>query len=344
VARQSSEQTSERIKDQQNQAAEQGRWHGGRYPYGIDIARDEHGRPAKGATPFLVEHEAEVVREMAQAVLEGRSLLSIERELNGRGEPAPKGGRWHYPNIRKILTAPATAGRRGRNGTVVGELADWPPVLDADTWEAVKAVLAGRTKHRTRAPHRYLLTNFVWAASTGDRLQSARESASDNRRRAYSGPGAWVDAAALEDLVEEIVKRATDTLTLPLVTTKRDVGPAAKIARLEQKLDRLILQHNRDEITDRQLAVGSADLRAQIDAIRASLAADPAPTPGKVAALLGRPGELRARWDGLDFETKRAVFTALGLRVEVGPSIVDGARVALTDRVDVALTKLPARP
>ncbi len=340
VARQSSEQTSERIKDQQVQAAERGRWHGGRYPYGVGVARDTDGRPVKGAKPFLVEHEAEEVRWMATAVLEGRSLLSIERELNARGVAAPGGGRWNYPEVRKLLTTPATAGKRGRNGQVVGTLTDWPAVLDADTWEAVRAVLEARGRRRTRAPHRYVLTNFVWSAA-GQPMHSARDSHSDGGRRLYSGPGAWAVAAELEDLVEQFVLRATDRLALPVVATKRDVGPAAEIARLERKLDGLVLQHNRDEITDRQLALGSADLRARIDAVRLRLAAVPTPTPSKVAALLGRPGELRARWGGLDFETLRAVFAALGLRVEVGPTIVDGRRLPLADRVTVDLTKLP---
>jgi DNA invertase Pin-like site-specific DNA recombinase len=346
VARQSSEQTSERIKDQQAQAAERGRWHGGNYPYGVDVERDENGKPVKGAMPFLVEHEAAVVREMAEAVLEGRSLLSIERELNRRGVPAAGGGRWHYPNVRRILVSPATAGKRKRNGQVVGELVDWPAILDVDTWEAVGAVLSDRTKPRRRAPHRYLLTNFVWAASTGERMQSKRERPDRGiqPKRGYYGPGAWIDAAVLEAFVEDYVLDRMDHVTLPVVAAKRDVGPAGEIARLQAKRDALVRMFNRDEIDERSLVVGQHDLDRQIDKIRQALADTPTPTPRRVAALLGRPGELRARWDDLDFETKRAVFDALGLRVEVAPARNAGPRSQpVQERVDVQLTKLPSK-
>jgi hypothetical protein len=77
-------------------AAREGRWNGGKAPYGYAVrgGRLVPGDPA----------EVAVLRELFARYAAGRdSLRELARDLNRRGVPSPCGCRWHYNVIRKIL-------------------------------------------------------------------------------------------------------------------------------------------------------------------------------------------------------------------------------------------------
>ncbi len=89
----------------------------------------------------LVPEEAEHVRWMAGEIVSGRSLQGVARDLNARGVPTTTGKAWQHQTIKGLLTNPKAAGLVKLNGDIIGE-GNWKPLLDRDTWETVRAIIA----------------------------------------------------------------------------------------------------------------------------------------------------------------------------------------------------------
>jgi hypothetical protein len=132
--------TSERIRDRNESARQQGKLtNGGSRPYGWTVDRSMH-----------VKAEADVVREVARRVIDGEPLTSVCRDLNQRGEPTAGGRRWTVKNLRVMLSSPRHAGRLQHRGeTVLGPdgnpvTATWEPILPPDVFDQLQAALAAR--------------------------------------------------------------------------------------------------------------------------------------------------------------------------------------------------------
>lgn len=155
------ERTSERARRAKSQRAADGLYRGGMRPYGYE---------ADGVT--VREDEAGVIREAATAILAGRSLKAVAKELNGAGrqavrlvrvEGAPRSDQrrvevrvdWNYASLKDVLIRPRNAGllasgRAGRSTetfTVVGR-AVWPAVLEEETWRAVLDLLTDPARRK----------------------------------------------------------------------------------------------------------------------------------------------------------------------------------------------------
>jgi DNA invertase Pin-like site-specific DNA recombinase len=91
IARHESEQKSERVRRARRQAAESGRAHG-RLGYGYDDRQR------------IIPSEAAVVREVADRVLRGETLMSIARDLNERGVPSPGAGGWVWQQVKRAVS------------------------------------------------------------------------------------------------------------------------------------------------------------------------------------------------------------------------------------------------
>jgi site-specific DNA recombinase len=165
--------SSTRIKRKLKELADTGQYHGGPKPYGYEgPLKDEHGVVINRARigKAIVEEEATIVRETARQILSGKSLRSVVIGLNRRGIPAPRGALWTRRTLKVVLTHPRVAGLRQHQGTVVGD-ADWPAILDHETWERVRLVLLAPDRGRAHATGRsYLLTGFIYCGKCGKRL------------------------------------------------------------------------------------------------------------------------------------------------------------------------------
>lgn len=128
------ERTGERVARAQKQAAEAGKFRGGLRPYGFE-ADGVTVRPA----------EAKVIRESSKAVLAGRSARSLARELNEKGMTTSTGKPWTYIQLTDVLIRPRNAGLihtgRPRGEFEIVGPAQWPAIVDEDTWRAVHAML-----------------------------------------------------------------------------------------------------------------------------------------------------------------------------------------------------------
>jgi DNA invertase Pin-like site-specific DNA recombinase len=130
--------------------------------FGYRHGLDEQGRKAL----FVVEEQADALRWAADAMLSGWSLTAIADELTERGFTGAQGKRLRTGSIRSILNSPTVAGRRVHRGEDVGP-GNWPAILDMDTWQAVRARLAGTRTIRRRDGRDYPVSAAVFAGNNG---------------------------------------------------------------------------------------------------------------------------------------------------------------------------------
>jgi site-specific DNA recombinase len=310
LAAKESQVKSERQKLKQADIASQGRSHGGRRAYGYTADRKA-----------LVEDEAAHIRWAASQVLAGRSLRSIAAELSERGATTVAGGKWRSSNLGTYLRRPMLSGQRVTHGQITGA-AEWPAVLDLGQWEAVRNLLANPDRRVSKsAPRVYLLSGIARCGVCGGPMRG-RSNASAGLGPAYfcqEGPGCAYRRADLVDVQvrDAVVMRlaevdATGALMAPADPSEQQRLQGA-IAELEGLQDSLMRMRVRQEITEKQLATGTAEANAQLATLRDQLAQleVTARRPAAVLDGLAGAGDAAARFDALPLEGRRAVISLL---------------------------------
>lgn len=161
AARYEVDQTKKRIKAAADQRAKEGRPGGGLRPFGYE----------KGGM-IIRESEAAIVRECTDALLAGRTLASLARELRARGVTGTQGKPVTYNNLRDLLLKPRNAGivARGlpnRNATTNNSTrpyeeigpAQWPAIVPEEKWRALVKLLTDpgrRSYHGNVRESKYL--------------------------------------------------------------------------------------------------------------------------------------------------------------------------------------------
>ncbi len=359
IDRAEAKRTAERVSRAAKQRAEQGRHHGGRraFGYGPLVATDHTGRPVRDFHAVVPE-EADIIRGIAADILAGVPLGTIARRLNAAGVPTVtkahrgscannvKGRRawvdcpcpyraWDATTLREMMVNPRLIGMRGyqtratrrSTGTiaVMGE-AKWPQILDADTWEQVRAILTDSARRTNTDAERVrrVLAGFVYCGSCGHKLTA--NGASSNRlycqRRDGRCPGkVRIGEGFVVGLVSLAVRERLDELVLQPAATADPV--AAEVATLEAR---------KTALADRW-AAGKMDDDAYDDAHKAIArqireAQTRMRTSARRHATL--PVEGAAGWDELgdDIAAKRVILTQLIDGVIVGGNgTIEGDKV-----------------
>lgn len=337
------EQTRSRIRAQKAQAAASGKYRGGPRPYGYE--RD-------GLT--IREDEAQVVREATRDVLAGRSLSAVARELAGRGlVTASKGLPWEYDSLRDMLLRPRNAGllskgRPGREGFEIVGAAQWPALVDEDSWRALHALLTDPARRISHTTERRWLGSGIYTCGK-DGCGALMRAAPHSRGPDKSRTPAWhyrcegqahltVETsrtdrfvrAALAELVRDPRVLAGMTAPDPDLAAHRE----RRIA-LAHRLDGLEADYVAGRIDGSQFQRFTAQVQADLDDVDERIAASVRRSASSPVLRAADPG--RALLDA-PLDVQRAVLRSL-LRVEIAPAEKKGAkwskdRIKMTEAVE----------
>jgi site-specific DNA recombinase len=300
------EEASERAKRERQQRREQGRWNGGKRPFGWD--RD-------GTTPRPTEQA--MIREACERIL-------IARQWTAAGYPPPQGGAHWIPNtIREIVRNPRIAGMLPD-----GRPAVWPAIVDEATWRGVVAVLADSARYSGRGPSR-MLTALAYCgacldASEATGTDTGRPSVHGGTDRHGNPLYCCANRNHLGRRVEPVDRWVTDVVLAWLARERitppprADTGPLAALAAgLRARLGEAADLYAAGRIDAAQLDRITATVRAELDAVETQLTLA---TSGRTLAALPRDlDSLRAGWAVWDIDRRRAILKATGLHITVYP-------------------------
>jgi len=278
----------------------EGRWSGGRRPFGL--------RPKNGRL-VVDEAEAALIREAAERFLAGAGLRTIANDWNRRGIRTPrKGDRarggtrntglWRATTIRDVLRSDRHAGTtltRRDHARVVRK-------LDEQAKQAT-----------TPRGEKYMLTGLVVCGVCGGRLVGRP----DNGQRNYiCNATGRVHLRIVAEVVEDVVTRRAADASRPATEGVADPsGPLlAERDRIEAEMEAL----GESDLPDAVLRGRARRLQRELDDVEKRIEDLPAPVSGFSYLLEDVPEPAPNEW--------REIVETVVDRVEIGPNVADGVR------------------
>lgn len=321
------ERKSARQKSATAQAAAQGRWIGGRRAFGYE---------ADGVT--IRPGEAEAIREGYAMILAGEPVTAVMRAWNDRGLKSTQNKRDGSPNTwarggtRDVLLNPRNAGlrrhrpensheafRQNPEAFIVGR-AEWPGVVDEDTWRAAVRILVSPDRRRPAINAQALLTGVGRCGRcAAEGIDSTMHTGGARRHyrtyRCKTNPSHLArQAEPIEEYVEAVmVERLSrpDALAVFAPTVEaatRDLG--AEADTLRRRLDDLAVQYADGMFTPQQFRTVNDRVRSRLGEVEADMATAGA---ADLVAPLVTSGDVAAAWADLTTPRKRNVIDALAV-------------------------------
>ena len=204
----------------------------------------------------VIPAERDVVLAMAEHLLEGGSVNALCRDLTEQGIASTGGLDWQPQSVTKLLGNPKLAGFATLNGDIIGE-GGWEPLLDRETWETVRGMLAARRRGSAR-PRVSLLAGMIYCGRchapmvTGSRMNKAKQTVRTYRCtrlphiescKAVSGV-----AAPIEEIVEAYARVRLDDPRIGQRIAALRALPPKLLVEIGDLEDRIVeLEHQLDE-------------------------------------------------------------------------------------------------
>jgi hypothetical protein len=304
IAQREVEHGRDRIRRQKAQAADAGKWRGGRRPFGYE---------PDGVT--VREFEAVALRGAVASLLAGQSLRSIAKEMADRGvmTASKSPSRIDEQALRRILLRPRNAGLVELRGEILGIKAEWAPILTEDTWRAAVSLLADPSRKTTTGNGRRWLGSGLYVCGlcgstmrttmSGDKVRVYRCNATAHVSRSQAA----VDEYVLAVLAERL--RLPDAASLLAQESPETVEPLrAEAAALRRRLDQVALDYADGSLTGRQAKLATDTIQTKLRATETALAS--AGRTNGLGAVLSAPDPGQAFLDA-PLGRKRAVIDAL---------------------------------
>ncbi|MGW3290387.1 recombinase family protein [Streptomyces sp. NPDC001002] len=163
---------SDRIKRNKRKVAEQGRYHGGPPRYGrVRAIKDQFGRVTNTGSVGvdIVEHEAEILNETIDRVVQGWPLMSIVRDLKKRGVVRVGGKPFTVTTLRQTISSKHLVGIRVYKGREYPGA--YPAIIkDRKKWEKAMAILKANEQLKGADARSYLLTGWCKCGKCANKM------------------------------------------------------------------------------------------------------------------------------------------------------------------------------
>lgn len=320
-----SEHKADRIRRQKAQAAQAGKYLGGRVPWGwkkADAVLDEQGREHGGR--IVLDAAAAVhIRGGIEAIIAGRSLVSVTRDWAAAGAVSLSGRRMNTTQVRRVLLRPRNAGLMTFHGEVVSD--QWPPIVPLDSFRKCEAILTDESRPRqSEAKFKYLLSGVVRCYCgrymTGFGAEGYRRS---YRCRVHEEGGKYVPGHAnramgpLDEYVRQIAiewlgrpeSKATMLAELQRVEDQFEPVERQDVADLINRKHSLARLFAQGAISESQLVEGSKEIEAALGNLESVAAVNGGNRALSGILLADNPGGEFLRADiEIQREVLRAVF------------------------------------
>ncbi len=271
--------------------SDQGRWDGGRIPYGYRPVQrhitDDFGRSRTAW--FLVKDDdgtALVAGRMVDDAFAGKSSRAIAADLNAEGVTTSLGREWHDNAVRRVLTSPALAGyvvkmegnrqtvRRDRNGQPI-RFTDHP-IISEERWRDLQDALNSRGRRRGQPQARHMLWDVAFCRNCSqpceDELPCAKHDVKLYGQRrvkhAEKGNHYWckrcgfmIELEFLEQYVEWRLLKEAGRKPMMEPKTIRGSDHSAEIIKLERRIERLRMELDTEYDEDLERSIHKAEAR-----------------------------------------------------------------------------------
>jgi site-specific DNA recombinase len=323
---------TERVLEARAEVAAEGRWLGGKRPFGWEPDPDppldedgepwldDDGKPKKGILR-LRQAEAGVLAESTLDVIAGRGGATIERDWLAAGLRNAAGKPYRWTEIRRLILRARNAGLMEHNGQVTGK-AHWPAIVTETEWRAACATLAGPSRRSSPGPARKHLLSFiarcgrcggpVIASSTA---QGVKDGGRRGVYRCREGTRGHLtrDKAPLDALAAALVTGWFAREDAARILIRPDDGRQLQLAALysdKAEIEDRMMQrdrlHRKRVITDRMLEEGLAELREELAGVKERIAA--ASLADVLVPMIGDP---EGTWEGMSLDQRRAAVRRL---------------------------------
>ncbi|WP_071287719.1 recombinase family protein [Mycolicibacterium llatzerense] len=273
------------------QAAQQGRWTGGRRPFGYVGARDLH------------DAEAALIRKAYVDIITGSSLHAVARNWNQMGVTTTLNNPWDGPGVRKVLINPRYIGKRSYKGDVVGD-AEWPAIVDENTFATVRAILTepGRWKNPSRE-RTGMLTGILMCGKCGGTMKSGY-----NLNHTYKCRNGDMSRRRepIDRLVDKLIMRflaSPEAKELEIDPARDDIFELRTEEKaLLAKMEKLGSDYAEGFLNGRQVQIATERIEADLDDIRSKMVST---TRVEVFhGLIGHP----EKWPDAELDRKRSLI------------------------------------
>lgn len=248
--------TAERVSSVMISRASNGKWNGGRTPYGYSHE--------KRSTEFtIVESEAEIITDIFDRYEGGDSLLTITKYLNQRGLRTRGGGDWNIQGVWTILSNPFYYGAlrynfrnesKGKNqwsfrtdDEIVLIENHHPAIITKQQFDACQAILNARNLKRRDTPKTYKRKNchvfagLITCGCCGSRYRATidvpRAHLNGYRQSIYLCARRRKDSGCTNKYIaDENIGAFVLNYIANLIRAKNSFGKSTSIATLQKKL------------------------------------------------------------------------------------------------------------
>jgi site-specific DNA recombinase len=282
------EHGKERMKAARSAALLAGKYTGGRRVYGYE---------PDGIT--IREAEAGRLRDAARRVLAGESPYSLAKEFG-----------WTSTQLRRTLVRPRYAGLIVHQRTEIESC--WPGILSVVEWRGLVALFAdpSRFSGGPRGQRVWLGTGLYRCGRCDDDTRMKVGSRTTYRCKKYDHLGRAVEPVDrfVSMTMVRILQRPGTQLRLQESATVDVAGLETEAASIREQLDELARERGRREIDGREYKLMADPMKADLDRIKAALAASAARSP---LSGIADAADVAAAWKAAPLSRKRAVIEFL---------------------------------